>query len=281
MNRPSIATSVIFSALALSFTACSKQAVADKPAEKTPAAAVSTTPAKAETATPVAAVTPVAATPATVAPAAATPAFESLDQKVSYGIGYNIGSGLAREKAVTVDEAAVRAGLADGLSGAKTRISETELRAAFATVQQKAMAEQQKAMAEAAAVGEKQKAIGTEFLAKNKTRPGVITTASGLQYEVITSGTGAKPKATDTVQVHYHGTLIDGTVFDSSVESGTPAEFPVTGVIPGWVEALQLMSVGDKWKLYVPADIAYGPSARGKIPANAVLIFEVQLLAIK
>ena len=257
MNRLSIASSVILTALALSFTACSKQPAADKPADKTPAAA------------PAAAIKP-----ASPAPVAASPGFESLDQKVSYGIGYNMGSRLAHENVVTVDQDALKAGMADGLSGAKTRIPEADLQAAF-------MAMQQKAVAAAAAVGEKQKAVGTEFLAKNKARPGVTTTASGLQYEVLKSGTGPKAKATDNVQVHYHGTLIDGTVFDSSVERGTPYDTPVNGVIQGWIEALQLMSVGDKWKLYVPSEIAYGANARGKIPANAVLIFEVELLAIK
>jgi FKBP-type peptidyl-prolyl cis-trans isomerase len=255
-TRPSIVTSLLLTALALSFSACSKQTAADKPAEKTPAAALAAS-----------------AKPADSAPAAA-PGFESFEQKVSYGIGYNIGTGLAREKAVTVDQGAIRTGLADGLSGAKTRIPEADIKAAFVAVQQKVAAA-------AAAAGEKQKTAGAEFLAKNKTRPGVKVTASGLQYEVITSGTGAKPKATDTVQVHYHGTLIDGTVFDSSVERKQPAEFPVNGVIQGWIEALQLMSVGDKWKLYIPAELGYGANARPNIPANSVLIFEVSLLAIK
>jgi FKBP-type peptidyl-prolyl cis-trans isomerase len=126
-------------------------------------------------------------------------------------------------------------------------------------------------------------AAGNDYLAKNKTRAGVKVTASGLQYEVLKSGVGLgkKPKATDKVQVHYHGTLIDGTVFDSSVDRKEPVEFPVTGVIPGWVEALQLMSVGDKWKLTIPSNLAYGPRGRPGIPPNAVLIFEVELLAIK
>ena len=256
MNRQSIVSTVLLTALAFSFSACGKQA-SDKPADKPV----------------VAAPPPPAEKPATPASSAA-PGFETVDRKVSYGIGYNIGSGLARENAVTVDQDAIKAGIADGLAGAKTRIPEADLKAAFAEIQQKAAAV-------AAAAGEKQKAAGAEFLAKNKTRPGVKVTASGLQYEVITSGTGAKPKATDTVQVHYHGTLIDGTVFDSSVERGQPAEFPVGQVISGWTEALQLMSVGDKWKLYVSPELGYRDQARGKIPANAVLIFEVSLLAIK
>ena len=125
------------------------------------------------------------------------------------------------------------------------------------------------------------KSAGEAFLADNAKKPGVVTTSSGLQYTVIKSGTGDSPKASDSVTVHYHGTLIDGTVFDSSVLRGVPATFPVNGVIPGWVEALQLMKVGDKWKLYIPANLAYGAqSPSPQIPPNSVLIFEVELLSI-
>lgn len=263
MNRLSIVSSVILSVLALSFSACSKQAATDKPADKTVVAP------------PVATAKPAATTaPAAITAPAATPGFESLDQKVSYGIGFNIGSGLARENVVAIDQEAIRAGIADGLAGSKPRIPEADLKAAFTAVQQKAMAA-------AAAAGEKQKAVGAEFLAKNKARPEVKVTASGLQYEVLKSGTGPKPKESDMVQVHYHGTLVDGTVFDSSVERGQPADFQVGAVIQGWIEALQLMSVGDKFKLYISPALGYGERATGKIPANSVLIFEVELLAIK
>jgi FKBP-type peptidyl-prolyl cis-trans isomerase len=216
--------------------------------------------------------------PATSASAAkgagATPVLTSVDQRVCYGIGYNLGSSIAREGLLVVDRDAIKAGLEDGLSKANTRISETDIRAAFVALQQKAAAA-------AAAAGEKQQAAATAFLEKNRTRSGVTVTASGLQYEILTRGTGAKPKATDTVVVHYHGTLLDGTVFDSSVQRGTPATFQVTGVIPGWTEALQLMSVGDKWKLYLPSGLAYGTRGTPNIPPNAALIFEVELLGIK
>jgi FKBP-type peptidyl-prolyl cis-trans isomerase FklB len=122
---------------------------------------------------------------------------------------------------------------------------------------------------------------GEAFLAENAKKDGVKTTASGLQYKVIKSGTGDAVKATDSVKVHYHGTLIDGTVFDSSVQRGEPITFPVTAVIPGWVEALQMMKVGDKWQLFIPARLAYGPnSPTPAIPPNSVLIFEVEILAI-
>lgn len=209
------------------------------------------------------------------APAATAPTtaiLDSVNQKVSYGIGHNMGAGLARDGALTVNQAALIAGLTDGLAKAKTRVPEAELEAAFMALQQKMAA---------AAAGEKQLALGNDYLAKNKTKPGVTVTASGLQYEVITSGSGPKPTATSTVKVHYHGTLIDGHVFDSSVERKEPIEFALNRVISGWTEALQLMSVGDKWRLTIPPDIGYGARGKGDIPPNAVLIFEVELLEIK
>jgi FKBP-type peptidyl-prolyl cis-trans isomerase FklB len=207
-------------------------------------------------------------------PAGPAPVIASVEQKVSYGIGYNMGAGLARDGTLTVDQAVLIVGITDGLAKAKTRLPEEDLEAAFTAMQQKMRAAQAEA-------GKKQLAAGNEYLAKNKTKPGVTVTASGLQYEVLKSGTGPKPKPADTVRVHYHGTLIDGTVFDSSVQRNEPVEFEVTGVIPGWTEALQLMSVGDKWKLTIPPAIGYGAQDKGRIPPNSVLIFEVELLAIK
>ena len=208
-------------------------------------------------------------------PAAGVAGITTDEQKVSYGIGYNMGTGVADQKAFTVDQAALRAGLEDGLVKAKTRIAEAELQKSFEVVQQKAQAA-------AAIEGQKQSAEGAAFLEKNKKRSGVKTTASGLQYEVLKSAKGGKkPTATSTVEVAYHGTLIDGTVFDSSVERGDTATFALNEVVAGWTEGVQLMAVGDKFKFYVPANLGYGPRARGKIPANAVLIFEVELKAIK
>ncbi len=215
-------------------------------------------------------------TQASAAPAesATTAKLESVDQRASYGIGHNLGSKLGQDKVLQLDKEALKAGLADGLAQSASRVSEAELDAAFNALQERAMAA-------ANAASEKQLAEGKAYLEKNKAKAGVTVTASGLQYEVIKSGSGAKPTPTNTVKVHYHGTLTDGTVFDSSVERNEPIEFAVTGVIPGWVEALQLMSVGDKWKLTVPSNLAYGARSTGKIPGNSVLLFEVELLEVK
>ena len=130
-------------------------------------------------------------------------------------------------------------------------------------------------------IAEENKRAGEAFLAENAKRPGVVTLPIGLQYEVLAEGKGRKPKATDKVQCHYHGTLIDGQVFDSSIQRGAPAVFGVNQVIPGWVEALQLMPEGSRWKLYIPSGLAYGEQgAGGSIPANATLVFEVELIKI-
>lgn len=199
---------------------------------------------------------------------------ETVDQRVSYGIAMNMGANIARQGGVEIDLAAFVIGLQDGLSGAKSRIAEKDLRAAFETAQERAEAV-------AAAGAAKQAEAGQKFLEENKARAGVVTTPTGLQYEVLRAGTGAKPTKDQSVEVHYHGTLIDGTVFDSSVQRGETISFPVTGVIPGWVEALQLMPVGSKWKLTIPADLAYGNRAQGAIPAGSVLVFEVELISVK
>ncbi len=199
---------------------------------------------------------------------------ESTDQQVSYGLGYNIGMNIKRQGGLTADVTALTAGIEDALAGKGTRISEADLQAAFGQLQERLKAESAKASAA-------NEAAAKAYLEANQKKPGVTVTASGLQYEVLKSGTGAKPKKTDTVVVHYHGTLPDGTVFDSSVKRGEPATFPVTGVIAGWVEALQLMSVGDKWKLTIPPALGYGQHGSGLIPPGAALVFEVELIAIK
>jgi FKBP-type peptidyl-prolyl cis-trans isomerase FklB len=199
---------------------------------------------------------------------------ETVDQRVSYGIAMNVGRNIAQQGGVEIDLAAFVVGLQDGLGGARSRVAEKELRAAFETAQERAEAV-------AAAGAARQAEAGDKFLSANQARKGVVTTASGLQYEVLVEGRGAKPTRDQSVEVHYHGTLIDGTVFDSSVKRGETISFPVTGVIPGWVEALQLMSVGSKWKLFIPAELGYGNRAQGAIPAGSVLVFEVELIGIK
>lgn len=214
------------------------------------------------------ATTPAATTSKTAA------GLDSVDQRVSYGIGYNIGANIKRQGGLAADKAALAAGIEDALDGKEVRLSEADIQAAFGKLQERLQLEGAKASAT-------NEAAAKAYLAENAKKPGVTVTASGLQYEVLTRGTGAKPKSTDTVVVHYHGTLIDGTVFDSSVKRGQPATFPVTGVIAGWVEALQLMSVGDKWKLTIPPALGYGQHGSGLIPPGAALVFEVELIAIK
>lgn len=206
--------------------------------------------------------------------ATAAGAYTTDEKQFSYIVGYEYGVRMHAGAGPYLDLEALQAGVAEGVAGTPAKVSEADSRKALEAVTQKirAVAEER---------GKQQLAAGNEFLAKNKARKGVTTTASGLQYEVLKAGSGAKPKSTSTVVVSYHGTLTDGTVFDSSVERGQTAEFPVTGVIPGWTEALQLMPLGSKWKLYIPANLAYGPTARGKIPGNSTLIFDVELKEIK
>lgn len=194
-------------------------------------------------------------------------------EKASYAIGMQIGKSLKAQNA-DVSLPALTTGLNDALSGKESRLKQEEISAAM----QKMREEAEKKAAEQA---EKTKKDGEAFLAKNKDKAGVKTTASGLQYEVVQEGTGPAPTAADTVKVHYTGTLVNGEKFDSSVDRGEPAEFPVGGVIPGWTEALQLMKVGSKFKLVIPPNLAYGPSGRPGIPPNSVLLFDVELLEVK
>jgi FKBP-type peptidyl-prolyl cis-trans isomerase FklB len=197
---------------------------------------------------------------------------------VSYAIGADIGANFKRGKLDSVNIDAMSLGLRHGLDS-NTMMDQATLEQ---VVQGYMMKLQERRMADEQAKGEENRVAGEAFLAENGKKPGVTTTESGLQYEVITMGKGAKPSASDQVKVHYTGTLIDGTKFDSSVDRGEPATFPVGGVIRGWVEALQLMPVGSKWKLYIPSDLAYGPSGGpgGAIPGNSALIFDVELLDI-
>ena len=195
------------------------------------------------------------------------------ETRVSYGIGRQLGDQLRENPPPGISLDAVIAGIRDAFGSVASQVSPEDLNASFAVIRERMQAEAQR-KAEAAA-GE-----GKAFLAENAKRDGVTTLASGLQYEILTAGEGAKPTAEDQVRTHYHGTLIDGTVFDSSYQRGKPAEFPVGGVIAGWTEALQLMGVGSKWRLYVPSELAYGAQGVGSIPPHSVLVFDVELLAV-
>jgi len=203
---------------------------------------------------------------------------DNIDDKNSYAVGIKFGESMKRELAELKLNSFYK-GMTDGFEGKEALLTTAEVDATIQTFQAQKMAEM-KQKSEAAL--EENKVAGTAFLTENKARESVKTLESGLQYEVIATGNGDSPSAADKVTVHYHGTLIDGTVFDSSVERGSPATFGVGQVIKGWTEALQLMKAGDKWKLYIPADLAYGPRGAGaKIGPNTALIFEVELLSFE
>ena len=226
-----------------------------------------TTPAK-----PAAQTAPAASTGA----ATASP-YTTDKEKASYAIGENIGKSLKHDQ-LDVDPNIVSQGLKDGLAGAPSKLSEAEAQAAMTNLRNKVMAQRQ---AEQQQAGDVNKKAGDAFLAANKAKPGVVVLPDGLQYKVVKEGTGAKPKASDTVTVNYRGTLIDGTEFDSSEKHGEAATLGVGQVIKGWTEALQLMPVGSKWQIYVPADLAYGAQGAGPIGPDSTLIFDIELLSIK
>jgi FKBP-type peptidyl-prolyl cis-trans isomerase len=220
-----------------------------------------------------------AAKPAAAKPAAAAQAGkpEALNDRASYVIGYNLGRTL-KQNDVQASTDLLNKGLRDGLTGEKGMLTDEEMQATMQEFQ-KQVAGQQEAKQKVA--GEKNKTEGEAFLAKNKTKAGVKTTASGLQYEVLKEGTGPSPKPTDTVSVNYLGTTIDGTKFDSSYDRKEPATFVLNQVIPGWTEGVQLMKVGSKYKFYIPAALGYGEKGAGNvIGPNAPLVFEVELLSI-
>lgn len=194
--------------------------------------------------------------------------------QASYGIGRQMGDQLAANPFDGLDAAAVAAGVSDVLAGIASQVSDDAMNAAFAVIREQMQAKE----------AEKHQDVvvaGAEFMAANATREGVVTLESGLQYEILTAGEGEKPTASSTVRTHYHGTLTDGTVFDSSVDRGEPAEFPVNGVIAGWTEALQLMPTGSKWRLTIPHNLAYGERGAGaSIGPFSTLVFDVELLEI-
>ncbi len=193
-------------------------------------------------------------------------------------MGMNFGTGL-RKQSVDIDPVILARGLRDAFSNGKTLLTEDEARAVLTQLQGDVRKKQQEITQQ---LGDANKKQGMAFLEANKTKDGVVTLPSGLQYKVIQEGSGPKPAPTDKVVCNYRGTLLDSTEFDSSYKRGQPATFPVTGVIKGWTEALQLMPVGSKWQLFIPSELAYGERGAGaQIGPNATLIFEVELLSIQ
>lgn len=253
-----------------------QQTPASTPAATTPAAPAATTPKAATTAK-----APVKKTGTAAKSAAAAPALSTRKEKFSYALGMNIGSGLEsnlKKQSVEADSTLVSQGLKDSMSGGKTRLTQEEAQAVLTEVQNEIRKQQQEKAQEAAA---KNKTEGEAYLAANKSKEGVVTLPSGLQYKILTEGTGPKPTASDSVKCNYRGTLVNGTEFDSSYKRGQPATFGVGQVIKGWTEALQLMPVGSKWQLVIPSSLAYGERGPGEIGPDATLIFEVELLSIE
>ena len=206
-------------------------------------------------------------------------ALKTQKDKASYALGMKIGSDLRKQGVnASVDPAVAARGFKDALAGTKSQLTDDELRAALTQLQSQV---REKQMAKAHEEGGAAHKAGEEFLAANKGKEGVVTLPSGMQYKILTAGSGPKPTASDTVSCNYKGTLLNGKEFDSSYKRGHPETFPVGGVIKGWTEALQLMPVGSKWQLFIPADLAYGDrGAGGDIGPGETLIFEVELLSI-
>jgi FKBP-type peptidyl-prolyl cis-trans isomerase FklB len=206
-------------------------------------------------------------------------ALKTQKDKASYALGMKIGSDLRKQGVnASVDPAVAARGFKDALAGTKSQLTDDEVRAALTQLQSQV---REKQMAKAHEEGGPAQKAGEEFLAANKGKEGVVTLPSGMQYKILTAGSGPKPTASDTVSCNYKGTLLNGKEFDSSYKRGHPETFPVGGVIKGWTEALQLMPVGSKWQLFIPADLAYGDrGAGGDIGPGETLIFEVELLSI-
>ncbi|PUZ30317.1 FKBP-type peptidyl-prolyl cis-trans isomerase FklB [Chitinophaga costaii] len=205
-------------------------------------------------------------------PVATSPLLKTSLDSVSYAIGQDIANNFKAQGLDNINTAILIKSIQDALKSKTPLLTKTQSDMSISNYLQQLKGEKAK----------KNKEAGEKFLAENKTKPGVVTLPSGLEYQILKEGTGAKPTINDKVKTHYHGTLLDGTVFDSSVERGEPISFPVSGVIKGWTEALQLMPVGSKWKLFIPADLAYGDRQAGpKIGPGSTLIFEVELLSIE
>lgn len=222
---------------------------------------------------------PALSAPVQTAPAAPAPAksLQSDKDKRSYALGLEMGGNIRQQK-IDMDLGLMIQGLQDAYGGGQTLLSEDEKRETLAAFQRELMEKRGEEMRQMAENNQK---AGETFLNENKTKEGVVTTASGLQYKVQQEGSGAKPGPEDVVTVHYAGRLLDGTEFDSSYKRGQPATFPVGGVIPGWTEALQLMSPGAKYQVWIPSSLAYGPRGVGPIPPNALLVFDIELISIQ
>jgi FKBP-type peptidyl-prolyl cis-trans isomerase FklB len=213
-----------------------------------------------------------------LAAAQEAPALKTEKDKLSYAMGMDLGNQL-KTRSVDIDPALFARGLTDALAGGKTLLTPEEAKTVIAELQKAILVRQ---TAEAKAAGDKNKKEGDAFLAANKAKDGVVTLASGIQYRVLSPGTGKQPTIDDTVVCQYRGTLIDGKEFDSSYKRGQPATFPVKGVIKGWTEILQLMPVGSKWQVFIPPALAYGERGAGaEIGPHATLIFEIELISIK
>jgi len=236
----------------------------------------------AQTQTAPASSTPPAKAPATTthakAAAPAVPVLKTPADKISYAIGADLANRF-KTQSIEVNPALLSRGLRDGLTGAKPLMTSEQVHAALTDLQTQLRTKQ---MAMVQQLGATNKKEGDAFLAENKTKEGVVALPSGLQYKILKAGDGEKPKPTDSVVCNYRGTLINGKEFDSSYKRGQPATFPVSGVIKGWTEALQLMPVGSKWQLFIPPDLAYGERGAGNdIAPNSTLIFEVELISIQ
>jgi FKBP-type peptidyl-prolyl cis-trans isomerase FklB len=246
-------------------------------AQQTPPANPSSKPASGQSTGSAAAKTPAKKAPAGTAKTGAAVTLKTQREKASYALGMSIGTGMHRQ-GLPVDPALVSRGLRDAMAGGKTLMTEDEMKAALQQLRgQVQQAQESKTHAESAG----NRKAGEAFLTANKSKEGVKTLPDGLQYKILKEGSGPKPTANDTVTVNYRGTLIDGKEFDSSYKRGQPASFPVSGVIKGWTEALQLMPVGSKWQLFIPPDLAYGDHPPDpSIGAGDTLVFEVELLSI-
>ena len=247
------------SILALGLFACGVRA------QQAPAKAPAAPPAKAPAAAPAQTPTP-------------APTFKTQKEKVSYAIGMEMGKGV-KSQGIDVDPSILAQGLRDAMSGAKPQMTEDELKQVITGLQQE-MRQKQMQMQQAAAAENKTK--GDAFLAENSKKDGVVALPDGLQYKILSAGTGKKPAETDTVMCNYKGTFLDGTEFDSSAQAGKPVPFEVKNVIPGFKEVLQLMPVGSKWQVFIPSSLAYGERGAGNvIGPNAALIFEIELVSIQ